>query len=212
MNFKYDFDFLSLKKSQILIAVWIYFLLGVLNLEDVFGSRVHSILQVGEALLDTIKTAWNDFIRVRRKPPLLQSSREESEENVSEFLAPSLDANLPLRAVWSYIRMNASNHRLALLDIFRDCRIVLSRKDKRDFAALFRQHLADVLETVMLTNGIESIVDLARSSLLQRVLNTRHYCIISAPVVDNGIAFAPVNESLNEALASSRNCNNWVNV
>lgn len=105
------------------------------------------------------------------KPSLLKSSSEQAEEDVAEFLASSLDTCFALRAVGRYFRVDGTHHRGALLDVIGDCRVVLSGKDKSDFASLFGKHLAKILEAVVFTNSIKSVMDLARASLLQCVFD-----------------------------------------
>jgi hypothetical protein len=107
--------------------------------------------------------------------------------------------------------MNARNQSKAILDMIGELISLLSRKNHCDLAT-FAQNLADILVTVVLTNGIIRVINLAYSGFLQGFLDLGNDCFITLSVINNSITFASVDECLDKGLASPGDDNKRMDV
>jgi hypothetical protein len=107
--------------------------------------------------------------------------------------------------------MNARNQSKAILDMIGELISLLGRKNHCDLAT-FAQNLADILVTVVLTDGIIRVINLAYSGFLQSFLDLGNDCFITLSVINNSITFASVDECLDEGLASPSDDNKRMDV
>jgi len=59
---------------------------------------------------------------------------------------------------------------------------------------------------------VKGVLDLALTSLLQGISDTRNNGFITISIIDNGVTLLSANEAFNKRLASSSNGDDWMDV